>query len=180
EKTEYTVTFVSDGKTISEKKLKEGEAITKPDDPSKEGYTFKSWTPEVPDTMPANDLTFTAVFEENPDEKIPEVSIKGYTKSLPVDYKAKLTFNANVKNADGYKVVWSVNGNKTEGNSLTIEQAKEKEYKISVSLVKDGKTVKTSAEETVTVNTGFFAKIIAFFRSLFRALPVYVDNKKVK
>ncbi len=59
----YFVKFISDGKTVSEKQYKEGEMIVKPSDPVKAGYAFKGWSPEVPATMSANDLTFTAVFE---------------------------------------------------------------------------------------------------------------------
>jgi hypothetical protein len=135
-------------------------------------------TPDKPATPDDPDKPDEPTTPDKPEEKAPDIEIRNYRSSLKVDYRAKLTFNAEVKNADGYEIVWTVNGNKYKGASYTIEKATEKEYKISVSLVKDGKTVKTSAEETVTVNTGFFAKIIAFFRSLFKALPVYVDNRK--
>lgn len=179
---EFTAKFISDGKTVSEKKYKEGDEIVKPANPSKEGFTFKEWNPAVPDKMPAKDMTFTAVFEKNADnsDAIPDIAIKGYKKELKADYKSKLIFHADVKNADGCEIVWLVNGSPTgqKGDTFTIEKATEKEYKISASLVKDGKTVKTSDAETVTVNTGFFAKIIAFFKGLFNALPVYEDNLK--
>lgn len=43
----------------------EGEAVEKPADPEKTGYTFKDWTPDVPDTMPAEDLAFKAIWDVN-------------------------------------------------------------------------------------------------------------------
>lgn len=43
-KVEYTVTFVSNGGTqIKEQKVKEGEYVTKPNDPIKDGYEFTGW-----------------------------------------------------------------------------------------------------------------------------------------
>ncbi len=143
-------------------------------------YTFNGVTKSVSSVITVNGEAAPDTPDTPDNPSAPEIEIKGYTKEMKVDYKAKLTFNAAVKNAEGYKIVWTVNGSSKEGSSYTIEQATEKEYKISVSLVKDGKAVKTSAQETVTVNTGFFARIIAFFRQLFRALPVYTDNKKTK
>lgn len=115
---------------------------------------------------------------DDPDVNGLEITIKNYMKSLSVDYKSKLTFNSDVKNVDGYKIVWTVNGSTKEGASYTIDQATEKEYRVSSSIMKDGKIVKTSAEEVIYVNTGFFTRIITFFRSLFGKLPVYIDNIK--
>lgn len=186
---EYTVKFISDGKTISENKLKEGDTITKPTDPVKEGYTFKGWTPEVPEKMSSKDLIFTAAFEKNPSkpdtpvtsftpEKLaPDIVLKNYRGNLTVDYKSRLVFHVTLSFAlpSGYKIVWS---NDDEGTECVIESAVEKEYVISAKIVKisDNSTVSTTKQEIVTVNTGFFAKIIALFRSLFGALPEYVDN----
>ena len=60
----YKVTWVVEGQsTVVDVTF--GTAITKPNDPEKEGYTFTGWSPEVPETMPASDLTFTAQYEVN-------------------------------------------------------------------------------------------------------------------
>ena len=40
-----------------------GASITKPADPTRTGYTFAGWEPEVPATMPAEDQTFKAIWE---------------------------------------------------------------------------------------------------------------------
>lgn len=42
-----------------------GQNIIDVSDPVKEGYTFTNWDNLIPDTMPAYDLTFTALFEIN-------------------------------------------------------------------------------------------------------------------
>ncbi len=44
--------------------VKEGEKITPPEVPSKEGYAFSHWTPDIPEKMPAEKLLFTAVYKE--------------------------------------------------------------------------------------------------------------------
>ncbi|MBQ3046319.1 MAG: leucine-rich repeat protein [Clostridia bacterium] len=62
----YTITFDTAGGTaIAPITLEYGAAITAPANPEKEGYTFIGWTPEVPDTMPAENLEFTAVWQVN-------------------------------------------------------------------------------------------------------------------
>ncbi len=62
----YKATFTADGKPYGEvKEFYFEENITLPEAPVKTGYSFKGWTPEIPDVMPASDKTFTAVFEAN-------------------------------------------------------------------------------------------------------------------
>ena len=39
--------------------------ISAPENPTKTGYTFKGWDPELPTTMPSKDMTVTAVWEGN-------------------------------------------------------------------------------------------------------------------
>lgn len=60
----FTVSFVSEGETVSQIDYKPGETITIPDDiPDKKYYSFADWTPDVPETMPEYDVDFTAVWE---------------------------------------------------------------------------------------------------------------------
>ena len=60
----YKVTFDVDGvKTESE--LEYNAAITKPQDPTKEGYTFAGWNPAVPTNVPASAVTYTATWTIN-------------------------------------------------------------------------------------------------------------------
>ena len=42
-----------------------GDPVVAPQAPAKEGYTFKGWTPEVAEVMPAHDLSYDAVYEIN-------------------------------------------------------------------------------------------------------------------
>ena len=76
---QYTITFDTDGgSTIEAITLDYGTVITKPLDPTKEGYTFKGWEPEIPDTMPSYDMTIKAKWLDN--EK-PSGEIKVATNS---------------------------------------------------------------------------------------------------
>ena len=65
----YTVTWnVNEGDELTGDYTKGayfGEAITKPADPTRTGYTFTGWQPEVPATMPDGDQTFTAQWSLN-------------------------------------------------------------------------------------------------------------------
>ncbi len=64
---EYKATFIVDGEVYDEKMVHAGAELVKPASPSKEGYVFAGWEPDVPAIMPANDVTFTATFEKIPD-----------------------------------------------------------------------------------------------------------------
>jgi len=64
----YKATYVVDGATYDEYDVTFGAEIPVPTDPSKEGYLFAGWTPSVPSTMPAENLTFTAEWEKVPTE----------------------------------------------------------------------------------------------------------------
>ena len=61
---EFTISWIADGE-IKEESIKENAEIVEPESPQKVGYSFVGWTPEIPATMPAEDLTFTAAFEAN-------------------------------------------------------------------------------------------------------------------
>ena len=57
----YTITFDTDGGSeVAPITQGYGTTITAPEAPTKIGYTFMGWTPEIPATMPAEDLTVTA------------------------------------------------------------------------------------------------------------------------
>ena len=60
----HTVTWNVDGTTNS-LEFEYGENIISPPEPKKTGYTFTGWSPAVPETMPAEDLTFTATWSAN-------------------------------------------------------------------------------------------------------------------
>lgn len=60
----YKLTFDVDG-NLTEKTFKYGESITAIENPSKVGHTFVGWSEELPETMPANDITVEAKWAIN-------------------------------------------------------------------------------------------------------------------
>lgn len=62
----YTITFNTDGGTeVASITKAVGEALTAPANPTKTGYTFASWNPAFPETMPENDLELKALWNKN-------------------------------------------------------------------------------------------------------------------
>lgn len=62
---QYTITFNSaGGSPVSAITQDYGTAITAPASPTREGYVFAGWSPAIPGTMPAEDMTVTAVWTE--------------------------------------------------------------------------------------------------------------------
>ncbi|MBQ4244531.1 MAG: leucine-rich repeat domain-containing protein, partial [Clostridia bacterium] len=108
----------------------------------------------------------------------PEVMINGFVKSVDVDYKTTVNFSATAYDLpDGASIHWYINGkDEGKGEKYTAEKAKAT-YTVQVKVIgADGETVAESEKETVNVNTGFFAKLIAFFRNLFNLLPVITQE----
>ena len=60
----YVATYVVDGEPYSSQTYEYGELIIPITEPEKEGYTFSGWQ-DVPETMPANDITITGEFAIN-------------------------------------------------------------------------------------------------------------------
>ena len=64
---QYTITFdTNGGSEIAPITQDYGTEITAPDNPTRKGYTFKGWDKEIPETMPAENITVKAQWEINP------------------------------------------------------------------------------------------------------------------
>ena len=61
----YDVYFIANGKTVKKQTMTYGSPIVAPEAPDVEGYTFVGWTPEVAETVPANNVWYEAVYEVN-------------------------------------------------------------------------------------------------------------------
>ena len=147
------------------------------------GYHFLGWYEGSAKVADSTSYTFavtknvilTAKFEK--DVPPARISIRNYTANTTIDYRATITFTAVVENpVAGAAVRWFVDGQDVgTGETYTVSEAK-KNFNVQVKYVKDGEILSESEVETVKVNSGFFAKLKAFFRALFGKLPVVVQE----
>ena len=62
---QYTITFdTNGGSEIAPITQDYGTEITAPDNPTRKGYTFRGWDKEIPETMPAENITITARWKD--------------------------------------------------------------------------------------------------------------------
>ena len=171
----FKLVWIVDGNQ-TELTAAEGSKITKPADPELEGYDFMGWSPEVPETMPAQDMTFTAVFEPIKTK----ISINT-PSTTTVSYGFTLNLHANVTDLpEGARVVWSMDGSgfelipSADGMTCGVKSVSKGSATITAKVVdKNGNAVKDAngneitASQQLTSKAGFFQKIVAFFKKLF-------------
>ena len=106
---QYTITFDTDGGTPVDSITQDyGTAIIAPANPSKPGYTFTGWNPELPATMPAENLTVTAQW--SPDIYAITYNLDGGTASGNPDFYTveSSTITLNPPTRTGYTFIgWS-------------------------------------------------------------------------
>lgn len=61
---DYMLTYVVDGERVYEEVIAYNSALTPKEELTKEGYTFSGWS-DIPETMPAHDVTITGSFAIN-------------------------------------------------------------------------------------------------------------------
>ena len=171
--------------------------IAEPVAPFKEGYKFIRWGETVPQTMPAENITITAVFEKcyvcpdcgeeilgedvidthikSESSKKTTVRIYRNTGKKTINYGEILMLAAVVTNRPSdATVVWYVDKvKKAEGNTFNLSFESGMKT-VEVKLVdKNGNFLKNSSgkdisdKEEVIVKDGFFQRLIAFFKILF-------------
>jgi len=85
----YKLTYEVDGVEYKSYDVEYGAAITPETAPTKEGYTFSGWS-EIPETMPAHDVTVTGTFSINKYKLAYMVDGIEY-RSYDVEYGATIT-----------------------------------------------------------------------------------------
>ena len=108
---------------------------------------------------------------------MPAIFIRNYKGETTVDYRTTITFAAEVpKPIDGAEIHWFVDGKDVgTGDTYTVKEAK-KNFTVQAKYMDGDKVLAESEVETVKVTTGFFDKLIAFFRALFKKLPVLTQE----
>ena len=89
---QYTITFdTNGGSEIAPITQDYGTEITAPDNPTRKGYTFKGWDKEIPETMPADNITVKAQWEIN--QYTIAFDTNGGSEITPItqDYGTKIT-----------------------------------------------------------------------------------------
>ena len=161
--------------------------------PTRSGYTFKGWAKSSGATTAAYqkgatisdlsaNITLYAVWEKLPDNPTANAALN-VKASASVDYKADVTITATATGVPSGYVVALYDGNTqiAKGDNASVSyhvgnMTASKTYNVKIvdangNVQKDGSGNDLSKNVEVTVNTGFFAKIVAFFRGLFGSLP---------
>ena len=89
---QYTITFdTNGGSEIAPITQDYGTEITAPDNPTRKGYTFKGWDKEIPETMPAENITVKAQWEIN--QYTITFDTNGGSETAPItqDYGTEIT-----------------------------------------------------------------------------------------
>ena len=89
---QYTITFdTNGGSEIAPITQDYGTEITAPDNPTRKGYTFMGWDKEIPETMPAENITVKAQWEIN--QYTITFDTNGGSEIAPItqDYGTKIT-----------------------------------------------------------------------------------------
>ena len=95
----YKLTYVVDGETYKTTEVEYGAPIIAENEPTKDGYTFSGWG-ELPEKMPANDVTITGLFTKGEYQLTYMVDGKVY-KTIRMDYGDAITPEA-VPEKEGY------------------------------------------------------------------------------
>ena len=81
---EHTLTYMVDGEVYKTYSIEEDEEIIAEPEPVREGYLFSGWS-EIPETMPAHDVTVTGTFIELPKCATPSIRYENGELSFTCD-----------------------------------------------------------------------------------------------
>ena len=195
----YKITYNANGGTNTPKEtIGNGEVNITDVIPTKDGYRFMGWTPNLEFTynpfVPGEkyeltkDMTFYAIWEKI--IYFPKLTIRTPSRTT-VNYGDSLTLHADLDGElpDGYKIKWIYNGNFSIGYSndgktciihpetsgetmftarIVHEESEEPAYDLNGNCIEDS--------IVMTSNAGFFQKIIAFFKGLFGLNRSYPES----
>ena len=113
----YTLTYILDGEEYKTFTLEYGSEVTTETSPEKEGYTFSGWS-EMPETMPAEDVTVTGSFTINQYTVTFIIEGKVFT-SVTLNYGAAIIL-PTVPEKEGYEFSWGDIPEKMPAEDMTV------------------------------------------------------------
>ena len=114
----YKLTYIVDGEEYKNFQIDYGTSIAAETEPTKEGYTFSGWS-EIPETMPAHDVTVTGTFSVNSYKLTYTLDGEEY-KSYEVEYGTSITAE-NEPTKEGYTFSgWSDIPETMPANDVTV------------------------------------------------------------
>ena len=114
----YKLTYLLDGVEYKSSEIEFGSTITPETPPTKEGYTFSGWS-EIPETMPASDVTITGSFTINNYKLMYTLDGEEY-KMAEVEYGTALT-PEEAPTKEGYTFSgWSEIPSTMPANDVTV------------------------------------------------------------
>ena len=114
----YKLTYTVDGEEYKTYEVEYGDIISPEAAPTKEGYTFSGWS-EIPETMPAHDVTVTGTFSINK-YKLTYIVDGAEYKTYEIEYNATITAEA-VPIKEGYTFSgWSEIPETMPAHDLTV------------------------------------------------------------
>ena len=113
----YILTYIVDGEEYKSYELDYGTSITPEAEPTKEGYTFSGWG-EIPETMPAYDVTVTGTFAINK-YKITYIIDGVAYLTEEVEYGSWIT-PPNPGDHEGYDFAWEDYPDTMPAHDITI------------------------------------------------------------
>ena len=114
----YTLTYMVDGEVYKTYEIAYGSSITPEAEPTKEGYTFSGWS-DIPQTMPARDVTVSGTFTKGAYKLIYMVDGEVY-KTVSYDFGETITPEAE-PTKEGYTFSgWSNIPTTMPANDVTV------------------------------------------------------------
>lgn len=199
----FGIEWICDGECFEYSFVEEGGTITPPEVPVKDGIVFVGWTPEIPEVMPSQSLTFTAVYNivsQSPDYDVSVTySVDAFDEPISLDVKEVEgerepggVYMVEGQNYDqvGLYNIKAVNENSevvqpNEGHSVTLRIPIPEAYKNRTAFViyhrfVDGRREQLStAKGTLRVENGYLVFEVSNF-SEFEVLAVAPSIKIVR
>ena len=113
----YKLNYVVDNETYKEYIVSYGSTIEPEPAPTKEGYIFSGWS-EIPETMPAHDVTITGTFTINKYKVTYMIDGEVY-QTVEVEYGSTIT-PPNPGDREGYDFAWGDYPSTMPAEDITI------------------------------------------------------------